>query len=234
VLEPEQLRTLLDGFRGKALYPIVATAIFTGARRNEILALMWRDLDLKTRTLRIERSVELTRKYGLNLKEPKRAKHKRTIQIDDMLIEILLGEKKKHLQIAAGVPDGTTVDLSLVKLPDDALVFPGPPAPGPDESFSFTRLRDPDCMTKMFTRWATTLGFPGCAFMISVARTRPCCSTTERRYMSSPQGAVTTRRCCCGSTPNGRRRPTRRQRRSSPRSLRRSSAAEDANSTFFT
>jgi integrase len=164
VLEPEQLRTLLDGFRGKALYPIVATAIFTGARRNEILALMWRDLDLKTRTLRIERSVELTRKYGLNLKEPKRAKHKRTIQIDDMLIEILLGEKKKHLQIAAGVPDGTTVDLGLVKLPDDALVFPGPPAPGPDESFSFTRLRDPDCMTKMFTRWATTLGFPGLRF----------------------------------------------------------------------
>jgi integrase len=156
-LEAGQLRTLLDGFRGRVLYPIVATAIFTGARRSEILGLRWTDLDLKARTLRIERSVEFTRKYGLNLKEPKRAKHKRTIQVDDTLIEILLGEKKKHLQIAAGVPDGATVDLGLVKLPDDALMFPNPPGPG--ESFDFARLRHPDLTTKEFTRRAAALGF---------------------------------------------------------------------------
>lgn len=39
VLDQDQLTALLTGFRGSVLYPIVAVAAFTGARRNEILAL---------------------------------------------------------------------------------------------------------------------------------------------------------------------------------------------------
>ena len=34
----------------------------------------------------------------------------------------------------SGVPDGVPVDLSLVRLPDGALMFPNPPAPGEDVS----------------------------------------------------------------------------------------------------
>src|SRR5262249_49249118 len=96
------------------------------------------------------------------LKEPKRARHKRTITIDDDLIELLLAEKEKHLRIAAGVSAGAAVDLSLVKLPADALMFPNPPTCS--ESFSFTKLRNPDNMTKEFTRKAAKLGFPGLRF----------------------------------------------------------------------
>jgi integrase len=51
------------------------------------------------------------------------------------------------LHIVAGVPDGTAVDLSLVKLP----------APG--ESFTFTKLRNPRNFTKEFVRKAAALGF---------------------------------------------------------------------------
>jgi integrase len=162
VLEQDQLRTLVDGYRGSVLFAIVAVAAFTGAPRNEILGLWWTDLDVKKKTLRIERSVELTKKYGLNLKEPKRARHRRIITIDDDLIEVLLADREKHLRIAAGIPEGLPVDLSLVKLPKEALMFPNPPAPG--ESFSFTKLRNPDNMTKEFTRKAAKLGFPGLRF----------------------------------------------------------------------
>jgi len=59
----------------------------------------------------------------------------------------------------AGVPDSAPIDLSLVKLPDDALMFPSPPLPG--ESFSFTKLRNPRNTTKEFIRKATALGFAG-------------------------------------------------------------------------
>jgi integrase len=159
VLEEEQLRTLVDGFRGSVLFPIVATLAFTGARRNEVLGLRWADLDAKNKTLRIERAVEKTKKYGLALKEPKRARHKRTITVDDNLIELLVAEREKHLRIRAGVPDGVTVDLSLVKLPDDGLMFPNPPAVG--EGFSFTKLRNPNNTTKELGRKAADLGFPG-------------------------------------------------------------------------
>ena len=56
----------------------------------------------------------------------------------------------------SGVPDGVAVDLSLVKLPDDALVFPSPA--------SLTRLRDPHAVTRGFVRRARKLGFPKLRF----------------------------------------------------------------------
>jgi hypothetical protein len=43
-------------------------------------------------------------------------------------------------------------------LPDDALLFPNPPAAGDD--FSFTAPRKPRGVTKEFTRKAKALGFP--------------------------------------------------------------------------
>jgi integrase len=162
VLDEDQLRTLFAGFKGSALFPIVAVAAFTGARRNEILALRWSDLDAANKTLRIARALEKTDKHGLALKEPKTARGKRTIAIDDNLFAILCGEREQLLRLKAGVPDGMLVDLSLVKLPDDALMFPNPPGPG--ESFSLTKLRVPANVTKEFGRRASKLGFPDLRF----------------------------------------------------------------------
>src|SRR5262245_42796848 len=162
VLDADQLRVLVEGFRGLALFPIVAVAAFTGARRGEILALRWNDLDIEKKTLRIERAVEQVHGQPLALKEPKTARGTRTITIDDDLIALLLTEKDKHLRIKAGVPDGVVFDLSLVRLPDDALMFPSPGRPGDD--FSFTRLRNPDNDTLTFARKAARLGFPGLRF----------------------------------------------------------------------
>jgi integrase len=162
VLDSEQLQKLLEGLKGSVMFPIVAVAAFTGARRNEILALRWNDLDQANKTLRIERALEKTDKFGLALKEPKTARGKRTITIDDALLALLVAEREKLLRLMAGVPDGAAVDLSLVKLPDDALVFPNPPGPGAD--FSFTALRMPGNVTKEFGRRAHKLGFADLRF----------------------------------------------------------------------
>ena len=145
-------------FRPSVLFPIVAVLAFTGARRGEVLALRWSDLDIEKKTLRIERAVEQTSEYGLAIKEPKTKRGKRTITIDDDLIDLLVAEREKLQRMQAGVPDGAPVDLSLVKLPDDALMFPCPPTQG--DSFSFTNLRKPDNTTKEFLRRAKLLGFP--------------------------------------------------------------------------
>jgi integrase len=157
-LDQDQLQVLVQGFKGSVLFPIVAVAALTGARRNEILALQWRDLNIESKTLRIERAVEQVHGEPLVLKEPKTARGKRTITIDDDLLALLRDEREKHLRIRAGVPDDVPVDLSLVRLPDDALMFPNQPAPGQD--FSFTKLRNPDNTTKEFVRKARKLGFP--------------------------------------------------------------------------
>jgi integrase len=96
------------------------------------------------------------------MKAPKTARGKRTIKIDDELLTLLIAELDRHLRIVAGVPDGSAVDLSLVKLPAGALMFPA--VPGRGESFSFTRPRNPRPVTNSFLHHARRLGFPGLRF----------------------------------------------------------------------
>jgi integrase len=157
-LDAEQVRRLVAGFRGHPLYLLVVTALATGMRRNELLALMWDDLDIAAKTLRVERSLERTRGNSAT-KLPKTARGKRTVTIDDELLGLLLAERELHQRIAAGVPDGASVDLSLVKLPEGALVFPG--TPRGSESFSFTAFRHPSSVSKSFATVAHKLGFKG-------------------------------------------------------------------------
>jgi integrase len=111
-LDAEQLRTLIEGFKGSALFPIVATLAYSGARRNEVLALRWSDLDVSARTLRIEHSVDMTSLHGLGLKGPKTERGKRTITIDGGLVALLIAERERHLRIKAGVP---TVSISTCR-----------------------------------------------------------------------------------------------------------------------
>jgi integrase len=56
--------------------------------------------------------------------------------------------------LAAGVPDGVYIDMSLIRLPADALMFPSPVEP-----FDFTRLRNPKSVTKETRARFRVLGF---------------------------------------------------------------------------
>src|SRR5262249_59979472 len=94
-LDDQELKTLVQGFRGHPLFALVTVAAFTGCRRGELLALRWSDLDANEKTLRIERAVEQTDKHGLRFKGPKKERHKRTIKIDDDLVALRLSEREK-------------------------------------------------------------------------------------------------------------------------------------------
>jgi integrase len=158
-LDADELRKLIEGFRSSVLFPIVATAALTGARRNEILALRWTDFDAPNRTLRIERALDET-KAGLSFKPPKTKRGVRTITIDAELTALLTVEREKHLRIVAGVSGTAVVDLALVRLPGAALIFPSPAG----AKFDFTRPRDPHAVTRGFVRRARRLGFKGLRF----------------------------------------------------------------------
>jgi integrase len=126
-------------------------------RRGEILALRWTDFDPAAKTLRIERALEYTVGHELEFKAPKSERGRRTIAIDDFLIELLRKEREKYLRIVAGVPAGAAVDLLLVRLADEALVFPSPEG-------DLSLPRHPDPITKQFRLRAIKLGFPGLRF----------------------------------------------------------------------
>jgi integrase len=212
-LDDEQLKTLVIGLRKSTLFPLVYVLAFTGCRRNEALALRWSDLDTEKKTLRIERAWEETAAYGMRLKPPRREAHKRTITIDDDMITVLVAERETHQRLIAGIGDraGAGVDLALVKLPDDALMFPTPPAKG---AYSLSTPRNPRATTKGSSARprSSASGCTTCG-----GRTKPACSMPAWACMWWRVGAGMTRRCCCGSTPSGRRRRTPQPRPRSPR-----------------
>jgi integrase len=156
-LDSDQVAALVSRFKGSPLFMVVATLAYTGCRRNEALALQWSDLDVANKELRIERTLEETKKFGLTYKPPKTSRGIRTITIDDDLLALLVAEQERHRRIIAGIPDGATADVSLVKLPDGALMFPKPPTKG--AAFSLTTPRNPHSTTLEFRRKVKALGF---------------------------------------------------------------------------
>ena len=155
-LDVEDLKRLIAGFSGSAYQLIIIVAVMTGARLGEVLALRWSDLDVKAKTLRIERAIEIT-KHGRRLKEPKSKRGRRTIVVDDMLVARLIPQRETHLRIAAGIPDGVEdVDLSMVRLPAEALMFP---SPVDANGFDFARLRNPKTVTREIRERLRKLGF---------------------------------------------------------------------------
>jgi integrase len=156
-LDEAELATLVAGFRPSPLFPVVALATASGARRNELLALRWSDLDTEGKTLRIERAWEQTKKFGLRLKPPKTKRGLRTISLDDGTIKMLLAERERHQRIHAGIPGGAGVDLSLIRLPAGSLMFPATPETG--KEFDVTAPRNPRNFSKEFARRANLLGF---------------------------------------------------------------------------
>jgi len=157
VLDEDELAAVKNGFRGSTLYEIVCVAAFTGMRRGEVLGLRWSDFNERDKTLRIERALEYTRRHGLEIKPPKTKRGIRTIVIDDSLVQLLLSHRERYQRLVAGIPDGSPVDLSLVRLPDDAFIFPAPDG-------SLNTPRHPDAVTKQFMQRAAKLGFAGLRF----------------------------------------------------------------------
>ncbi len=66
-LEREALRAFVDRARTTRLFPLLVLAAATGARRGELLALQWSDVDFETGLLQVSKSLEET-KAGLRVK----------------------------------------------------------------------------------------------------------------------------------------------------------------------
>jgi integrase len=150
------------GFNSSALYPVVALAAACGARRNELLALRWTDLDAPGNTLRIERALEQTKKFGIRVKPPKTKRGLRTVDLDDSTLAVVLAEREKLQRLLAGIPAGAAVDLALVRLPAAALMFPAMPEAG--EELNLVKPRNPRNFSKEFARRAGVIGFGATRF----------------------------------------------------------------------
>jgi integrase len=112
VLQLDEIPKMFEAIRGRSLYPIAVVALGTGMRRGELCALRWGDVNLDAATLRVERSLEQTRKSGLRFKSPKSARGRRTISLSPTVVVELRKhwaaqqEQRLSLGLGGAAPDG--------------------------------------------------------------------------------------------------------------------------------
>jgi integrase len=104
-------------------YSAVAFAVYTGARRGEVLGLRWNDVDFESNTVTIRRSLTRTHGRGLFFKEPKNGKA-RTITMPATLTAILKQHREAQDKERNVLGTGYNDDDLVFARPDGSLVNP--------------------------------------------------------------------------------------------------------------
>ena len=124
ILSAGQIADVLTKLADHPLFPVVALALATGARRGEILGLQWGDVDLDGGTLAIERSVEETR-AGLRVKSPKTRRGRRNVSLPAETVAMLRAHRVKSLEIRLALGMGNiTAETLVFSTPDGGLLSP--------------------------------------------------------------------------------------------------------------
>jgi len=104
-LDENETASLLRSVEDTRLHAPILVAVTTGLRRGELLALRWKDIDIKRHKLNVRQSVEVT-KTSLGFKEPKSKSGKRSITLPQITINTLLKHRKeqneRRLMLGAG------------------------------------------------------------------------------------------------------------------------------------
>ena len=112
-LSPEQARAFLQAAQGDRFETLYVLAVQCGLRKGELLGLKWDDVDLKTGTLRVRRTLSETRS-GHVFERPKNGKG-RSIKLTQAASEALKGHLERQLEEISGRGDAYQ---------DQGLIFP--------------------------------------------------------------------------------------------------------------
>jgi integrase len=169
-LTPEQSARLLAAVRHSHIYWPVLIALATGARRGEVLAIRWRNVDLDGGTVRIVESLEQT-KSGLRFKSPK-TDRPRAVTLPSFAVDELRRLKQEQAESLLLVGVRQTGDTLVCARRD------GEPL-------------QPQSLTHEFPRFLAQLRTSrGCGSMTSVTATRRSCCLPGfiRRSLKSGSG----------------------------------------------
>jgi len=95
ILNVRQVNEFLQFVRNDRLYPLYACAVSMGLREGEVLALEWDDVDLKHKTLIVNKQLQYLPGKGLIVKTPKTRSSIRTLPLPRVALEALLEQREK-------------------------------------------------------------------------------------------------------------------------------------------
>jgi integrase len=95
ILPLEKISAYLQTAEQMGVYPLFFLELTSGLRRGELLALLWSDLDVNTRTLKINKQITRTRN-GPVVAEPKTPNAVRTVVLPQQTVDALIEEHNRH------------------------------------------------------------------------------------------------------------------------------------------
>jgi integrase len=117
IIAGEQITPMLSKLQGDPMEVPSITALYTGMRRGEQLALRWPNVDLDAKVIRVREALEETKAHGIRIKAPKSRAGRRDIGLPEIVVEALREHRRQQLELRMA--------LGLGKPYDDAIVFPG-------------------------------------------------------------------------------------------------------------
>ena len=96
VWNEREIESFLEAAKATPYYALFYTALFTGMRRSEMLALRWLDVDLNTGHATINRTLHQLNDLSYVFRAPKTAKGKRMVALSPSTIQVLKSHKEKR------------------------------------------------------------------------------------------------------------------------------------------
>jgi len=96
-LDEEDIHTFLEAARNTPYYALFYTALYTGMRRSELLALRWSDVDLDLAQVSVSRALHQLQNRMLVFRTPKTVKSRRMVDLPPSAA-LVLREHKEHQQ----------------------------------------------------------------------------------------------------------------------------------------
>lgn len=112
--DEDDISRFLEAVKDTPYHALFHTALFTGMRRSEMLALRWQDVDFTYSQVYVNRSLHQLKDGSFVFTQPKSAKSSRTIALPPSTTLLLKGHQEKQKQERAMLGVGLT---------DDDLVF---------------------------------------------------------------------------------------------------------------
>lgn len=113
VLNPQQLKKLLEAKDGSVIGSVISVAAHTGLRRAELIGLQWQDIDFERATLSVRRTLQLVPRRGYVVTDPKSARGKRVITLGPQLVATLrrhrAAQAEERLSLGTAWQDGDWV-----------------------------------------------------------------------------------------------------------------------------
>lgn len=139
------MNSLLNAARGVPYYSLFYTAVYTGLRRSELLALRWCHVDLDLATLSVVKTLHQLHNQEFIFRQPKSKRGRRQIALSPSLALLLRQHKAEQ--------EATRKLLGLGLSASDLIFSQADGSP-----------LQPDSITQAFTRLARSIGLHGVRF----------------------------------------------------------------------